>query len=101
MSTDQIIVEANAAIDYLGGTSAVARMAEAPVSTVHSWRKNGIPRSRFAHLRLIAVAEGKPLPDDISELIAAGHGRGDSVAAAPGATGNESEMSGLARSDAA
>lgn len=41
-------------IDALGGTTAVARMTDAPLSTVHSWRKNGIPRSRMAHLRLVA-----------------------------------------------
>ncbi len=52
---------ANAAdhiIDTLGGTTAVSRMIDAPPSTVHSWRKNGIPRSRMAHLRLVASAEG-------------------------------------------
>ncbi|RVT93722.1 carph-isopro domain-containing protein [Sphingomonas crocodyli] len=46
-------------IDGLGGTSAVARLTEAPVSTVHSWRKNGIPASRMAHLRLVARDQGK------------------------------------------
>jgi hypothetical protein len=46
-------------IDALGGTTAVSRMLEAPVQTVHSWRKNGIPPSRFAHLKLAAAAAGK------------------------------------------
>lgn len=45
-------------IDALGGTTAVARMTHSPVSTVHSWRKIGIPPSRLAHLRLAARNEG-------------------------------------------
>ena len=52
----------NKVIDALGGTSAVARLTEAPVSTVHSWRKNGIPPSRLAHLRLIAFQKNVMLP---------------------------------------
>jgi hypothetical protein len=48
-------------IDALGGTTAVARMTDAPVSTVHSWRKNGIPRSRLAHLRLLNQHRSDPL----------------------------------------
>ncbi|MEG3086149.1 carph-isopro domain-containing protein [Sphingomonas sp. PB4P5] len=48
---------ANQIIDALGGTTAVSRMTDAPLSTVHSWRKNGIPRSRLAHLRLVAALE--------------------------------------------
>lgn len=51
-------------IDALGGTSAVAKKIDAPVSTVHSWREIGIPASRLAHLRLIAQAEGKSAPDE-------------------------------------
>ncbi|GLT02985.1 hypothetical protein GCM10007897_44220 [Sphingobium jiangsuense] len=46
--------EADLIIDALGGTVAVARMAEAPASTVSSWRKIGIPQSRMAHLKLLA-----------------------------------------------
>jgi hypothetical protein len=46
----------------LGGTSAVAKLIQAPVSTVHSWRTIGIPKSRMAHLELAAKAEGKSLP---------------------------------------
>lgn len=49
-------------IDALGGTSAVARLIEAPSSTVHSWRKIGIPPSRLAHLRLVAAKEQIALP---------------------------------------
>jgi len=51
-------------IDDLGGTSAVARLIDAPISTVHSWRTIGIPQSRLAHLRLVALAEGKAPPDE-------------------------------------
>lgn len=46
-------------IDALGGTRAVARMIEAPSSTVHSWRSNGIPRTHRAHIALRAKVEGK------------------------------------------
>ncbi|RXR28929.1 hypothetical protein EQG66_07580 [Sphingobium fluviale] len=49
-------------IDALGGTTAVAKMVKAPVSTVHSWRKIGIPTSRMAHLELIAEVNGITLP---------------------------------------
>lgn len=54
--------QADQVIDALGGTSSVAAMIEAPTSTVHSWRKIGIPRSRLAHLRLLANAKGISLP---------------------------------------
>ena len=50
-------------IDALGGTTAVATAIEAPTTTVHSWREIGIPRSRMAHLRLIANTKGIALPD--------------------------------------
>jgi len=49
-------------IDALGGTSAVSRMTKAPTSTVHSWRKNGIPASRMDHLRLAAKEAGVEMP---------------------------------------
>lgn len=55
-------LQAEAVIEALGGTSAVAKLISAPVSTVHSWRKIGIPASRLAHLRLVAEQEGKTLP---------------------------------------
>lgn len=58
-------------IDHLGGTSAVAKLIEAPVSTVHSWRSIGIPKSRLAHLRLVAKDAGSPLPEDLAALCAA------------------------------
>jgi hypothetical protein len=56
--------EATQIIEELGGTSAVAKLIEAPVSTVHSWKTNGIPASRLAHIRLAAqvraLAAGTP-----------------------------------------
>lgn len=54
---------ADQVIDAFGGTSAVAKAIEAPTSTVHSWRSNGIPKSRLAHLRLLASAANIELPD--------------------------------------
>ena len=54
--------EADQIIDAFDGTSALARLIEAPPSTVHSWRKMGIPASRMAHLRLLADAKGIALP---------------------------------------
>lgn len=59
---------ASRVIDAFGGTTAVARLVEAPVSTVHSWRKNGIPSSRLHHLRLASRA--KRLKVDIDALLA-------------------------------
>jgi hypothetical protein len=55
---------ANQVIDALGGTTAVATAIDSPVSTVHSWRKIGIPASRLAHLRLIAEQKGVSLPPE-------------------------------------
>ena len=49
-------------IDAFGGTSAVAKLTDAPTSTVHSWRKNGIPPSRLAHLKLLADVKSVQLP---------------------------------------
>lgn len=46
-------------IDALGGTTAVAIRIDAPVTTVQSWKTNGIPRSRVSHLKLVAQADGK------------------------------------------
>jgi hypothetical protein len=53
-------------IEHLGGTTKVAKLTEAPVSTVHSWRKNGIPPSRLAHLKLAAHVAGIPI--DVEKL---------------------------------
>jgi len=49
---------ATTVITTLGGSTAVSRMIEAPVSTIHSWKTNGIPASRLAHLKLAARHEG-------------------------------------------
>jgi hypothetical protein len=49
---------ANLLIDALGGTTSVANKAFTGVSTVHHWRKNGLPASRLDHLRRIAQDEG-------------------------------------------
>ena len=56
--------QADEIIDAMGGTTAVAKLLSAPASTVHSWRKNGIPPSRLAHLKLAAHHAGKPLQVD-------------------------------------
>jgi hypothetical protein len=45
-------------IDSLGGTTAISRMVQAPVSTVHSWRRKGISASRLAHLKLAVQTAG-------------------------------------------
>lgn len=54
--------QASVIIDALGGTTKVAALMDAPKSTVHSWRSIGIPRSRMAHLALIAKVEKVVLP---------------------------------------
>ncbi|MGK2287323.1 carph-isopro domain-containing protein [Pedomonas sp. V897] len=46
--------EAALMIDELGGTTAVARAIGVPVSTVHSWRKNGIPHWRHDAIQKLA-----------------------------------------------
>ncbi|EQB09727.1 carph-isopro domain-containing protein [Novosphingobium lindaniclasticum] len=81
---------ANTVIDHLGGSTAVAKMIEAPLSTVHSWRKNGIPQSRMAHLRLAAKDAGLELPADVSELQ---HGLDDAAPSRQGSTGDFSKKS--------
>lgn len=58
---------ADQVIDALGGTTEVARLIESPISTVHSWRKIGIPPSRLAHLKLVADQLGKELPEPPSQ----------------------------------
>lgn len=52
-----------AVIDALGGTTKLAELIEAPISTVQSWKYIGIPASRMAHLRMIAKARRTTLPD--------------------------------------
>ncbi|WP_419880302.1 carph-isopro domain-containing protein [Novosphingobium silvae] len=84
-------ISANLVIDHLGGTSAVARMIEAPTSTVHSWRRIGIPASRMAHLRLAASAAGRELPEDLGDL---SHSAADAAAQQAPSTGQCAELSG-------
>lgn len=67
-------------ITALGGTTAVAGMIEAPITTVQSWKSNGIPRSRLSHLRLIAEREGKTI-DWSTGLLKAGEGEATNHAA--------------------
>lgn len=59
---------ANAIIDALGGSTAVSRIVKTPLSTVHSWRKNGIPPARLDHLRLAAAA--REIPVDVDAVAA-------------------------------
>lgn len=58
---------ADEVINALGGTTKVANLIEAPASTVHSWRTIGIPKSRLAHLKLVAQTKGVSLPDPPAE----------------------------------
>ena len=74
--------EADMIIDGLGGTSAVAKLMSAPISTVHSWRKNGIPPSRLAHLKLVATAEKLQWPLHIATGDAASSSKPDDFTAA-------------------
>lgn len=57
-------------IDAFGGTTAVARRMQTPLSTVHSWRKIGIPSSRRAHLSLLAEQDGKAIDWETGRLVA-------------------------------
>jgi hypothetical protein len=50
---------ANLLLDWLGGTVAVSRLTFTSTSTVHSWRESGMPKARFDHVRLAALARGK------------------------------------------
>jgi hypothetical protein len=52
------------AVKALGGTTAVAALLKAPVSTVHSWKRSGISDSRLDHLKLAASAAGKDIDWD-------------------------------------
>jgi hypothetical protein len=46
-------------IDRFGGTTALARLLDAKISTVHSWRvTNSIPEWRQEKILQIAVAKG-------------------------------------------
>jgi hypothetical protein len=57
-------MDANKIINGLGGTFKVARLIDAPASTVSSWRKSGrIPPYRLDLLKLRADAAGLAWPD--------------------------------------
>ncbi|WP_161773104.1 hypothetical protein [Sphingomonas sp. RIT328] len=60
-----------ALIDAMGGTTVVARLMNAPVSTVNNMRTRRVTGSRLNHLRRIALAE---FPNLDVEAIAANHG---------------------------
>jgi len=86
-------------IDALGGTTAVHRMTQTPISTVHSWRRNGIPRARLAHLKLAAQVAGKVIDwDDPAEPARDGdkHGSADSVTQHDASSGKGAEVSAAA-----
>lgn len=70
---------ANEIIDLLGGTTAVAKLIESPISTVHSWRSNGIPSSRLAHLRLVAKVKGVALPGESPAAETRTHGADSAI----------------------
>lgn len=64
------------AMRALGGTTAVATLIKAPVSTVHSWKRTGITEARLDHLKLAAAAAGitidwKTALEDVSDEQAA------------------------------
>src|SRR5687768_6418598 len=67
-------------IDALGGTTDTARMISAPISTVHSWRKIGIPAARLDHLKLAAQRDGKMIDWESGAKIEADH---DAASTAP------------------
>ncbi|MGO1304731.1 MAG: carph-isopro domain-containing protein [Sphingomonas parapaucimobilis] len=79
-------------IDALGGTTAVSRKAETPLSTVHSWRRNGIPASRLAHLKLIASAENVRIDWSTGERL--DHDATDTVAVVPSSSNSSRQIIG-------
>lgn len=50
--------EACEIIDKFGGTSALSKLTGISTSTIHSWRKNGIPEGRMSHIRMVGEVEG-------------------------------------------
>lgn len=86
-------------IDALGGSTAVSRKTGAPLSTVHSWRKNGLPPSRLEHLKLIAQQEGvridwdTGLPLETGDGCSADHDAADTIGAKALSAGNGAENS--------
>lgn len=86
-------------IDALGGSTAVSRKTGAPLSTVHSWRKNGLPPSRLEHLKLIATHEGieidwsTGLPLETGDSCPADHDDADTTGADASSHGKTGEVS--------
>jgi len=86
-------------IDALGGSTAVHRKTGAPLSTVHSWRKNGLPPSRLEHLKLIAASEGTEidwdtgLPLETGDGCSADHDESDTVGPVASSHGKSAEVS--------
>lgn len=83
-------------IDAFGGTTAVARMLEAPPSTVHSWRTIGIPRTHRAHLRLRAEHDGKLIDWDggrVTDMDGVGHAASDTTDELPASPGIVAQFS--------
>lgn len=84
-------------IATFGGGTAVSRFTSAPVSTVHSWKHNGIPPSRLAHLQLIAEKEqiavdwetGLPAGEPTSETEPSAH---DAAPTATASANNGAEI---------
>jgi len=52
-------------IDFLGGTSSVAKLLGIKAPSVSEWRRTGIPRSRIGEL---ALATGRA-PSSLSDLL--------------------------------
>lgn len=46
-------MDANKAIDLLGGTAAAARFFEVRMPSVSAWRRSGLPRARAMYLRAV------------------------------------------------
>jgi hypothetical protein len=84
-------------IASLGGTTAVAALIEAPISTVHSWKRIGIPPSRLAHIKLAATAAGLEVDWATDESVVASEAAGvsidgaDAAGDAPASTAKDGE----------
>jgi hypothetical protein len=93
-------------IEALGGTTAVATLIDAPITTVQSWKSNGIPRSRLSHLKLIAERDGKCINWETGALVAcdggsADHTPTDNAAPQHASSGKPEEVSAPARTGVA
>jgi hypothetical protein len=83
----------DAGMTQLGGTTEVARLVKAPVSTVHSWKRSGISDSRLDHLKLRAEAAGIEVDwTKALEDIPGAHDVGDILVEAAPSPNNESEI---------